>query len=124
MIALIGVSNAFSSVAVSLRLRRREFAMLYSVGLDGGGLNRLLFAEGLNFSLRPILLGLPLVLIVCVIFLWMTDIPWGLFLKEIPVGGILLYTVAALALMGLAYLNGAREVRKLTVVDALRDETV
>ncbi|MDR1664953.1 MAG: ABC transporter permease, partial [Clostridiales bacterium] len=39
MIALIGVSNAFSSVAVSLRLRRREFAMLYSVGLDGGGLN-------------------------------------------------------------------------------------
>jgi putative ABC transport system permease protein len=124
MIALIGISNAFSSVAASLRIRSREFAMLRSVGLDKRGLNRLLLLEGLYFALRPILLGLPFIFLICQFFLWMADISWMEFLPVFPVGGVLLYALAALLLMGLAYMNGARDIRKAVVADALRDEMV
>jgi putative ABC transport system permease protein len=123
MIALIGISNAFSSVAASLRIRRREFAMLRSVGLDERGLNRLLLLEGLRFSLRPILLGLPFLLVISQVFLWITDIKWAEYLQVLPAGGLMLYALAALSLMGLAYLNGARDIRRAVIADTLRDET-
>jgi putative ABC transport system permease protein len=124
MIALIGISNAFSSVAASLRIRRREFAMLRSVGLNERGLNKLLLLEGLYFSIRPLLLGLPFICLICQFFLWITDISWTEYLPVLPAGGVMLYAFAALLLMGLAYMNGARDIRGAVIVDTLRDETV
>jgi putative ABC transport system permease protein len=96
--------------------------MLRSAGLDERGLNRLLLLEGLNFSLRPILLGIPFIYLVCQFFLWMTDITWTEYLPVFPAGGAV-YALAALLLMGLAYLNGAREIRRAVIADTLRDET-
>jgi DNA-binding response OmpR family regulator len=55
-------------IAVKLRIRSREFAMLRPVGLDERGLNRLLFVEGLTFSLRPVLLRLPFLALICCLF--------------------------------------------------------
>jgi putative ABC transport system permease protein len=123
LFALIGVSNAFTAVAAGLRIRRREFAMLRSVGLDDKGVGKLLFIEGLNFSLRPVLLGLPFIVLICWLFIFMTNMTWAVILPVLPYGSILLYALAARLLMGLAYWNGAREIRGAVIVDELRDET-
>ena len=42
LISLIAVANVFNTISTNVALRRREFAMLRSVGLDRKGLDRLL----------------------------------------------------------------------------------
>ena len=59
LIGLIGIFNAFSTISNNLRLRRREFAMLRSVGLTPKGLNKILMLEGLFFALTPIIVSIP-----------------------------------------------------------------
>jgi hypothetical protein len=79
--------------------------------------------EGLNFSLRPVLLGLPFIALISWIFIWMSNMNWIAVLPLLPYGGVLLYAALVLFLMGLAYWNSAREIRSAVIVDGLRDET-
>ncbi len=122
--ALIGITNAFSTVSGNLAMRRRDFAMLRSVGLDDTGFGRVLLIEGLFFALRPILLAIPWVAAICAVFVYLLDIPSDMLVEALPLGMICLYAAIILVAMGLAYLNGARNIRKGTIVDALRSSLV
>lgn len=122
--AFIGISNAFSTVSGNLAMRRRDFAMLRSMGLDDAGFGRVLLIEGLFFSLRPILLAIPWVAAICAVFVYLLDIPPNMLWEALPLGTICLYAAVILVAMGLAYLYGARNIRKGTIVDALRSSLV
>lgn len=122
--ALIGISNAFSTVSGNLAMRRRDFAMLRSVGLDDAGFGRVLLIEGLFFALRPILLAIPWIAAICAVFVYLLDMPLSMLWEALPLGTVFLYAAVILVAMGLAYLYGARNIRKGTIVDALRSSLV
>jgi ABC-type antimicrobial peptide transport system permease subunit len=124
LFAIIGIFNAFSSVTGNLRLRRREFAMLRSVGLDTRGLRQILTLEGTFFAIRPVILSIPILAGIYGIFLWMLDVPLSLFLGILPWCELLMYMCFVLVVMGLAYLYGAASIRKDTIADTLRDTTM
>lgn len=50
IIGLIGVLNFINSMLTSIFTRRREFAMLQSVGMTAGQLRKMLIAEGLLYT--------------------------------------------------------------------------
>ena len=60
LISLIAVANVFNTVSTNLMLRRKEFAMLRSVGMDRKGFRRMMCYECLIYGLRSILYGLIL----------------------------------------------------------------
>ncbi|MDR1669310.1 MAG: ABC transporter permease [Oscillospiraceae bacterium] len=60
LLILIGLTNVISTVSTNVRLRKREFAMLQSVGMTRGGLSRMLTLESILCSVRALLFGLPL----------------------------------------------------------------
>lgn len=59
LITLIAVANVFNTVSTNIGLRRRELAMLKSVGLTSGGFNRMMAFECLLYGSRALLFGLP-----------------------------------------------------------------
>ena len=59
LISLIGVANVFNTISTNILLRRREFAMLKSVGLSENGFRKMLNYECLIYGLRGLLFGLP-----------------------------------------------------------------
>lgn len=124
LIAVIGIANALSTAAGNLRIRRREFAMLRSVGLDDRGLNRLLFLEGLFFALKPVLISVPVVLMICHLFLWMIDFSWLSFLAIFPWRPLSAYLVVLVLALGAAYYFGSGVIRRDNIVDGLKDERV
>jgi putative ABC transport system permease protein len=124
LFAIIGIFNAYSSVTGNLRLRRRVFAMLRSVGLDTRGLRQVLTLEGSFFALRPVILSIPILAGIYGIFLWMLDVPVGLFMSILPWGELLMYMCLVLVVMGSAYLYGTFTIRKDTIADTLRDTTM
>ena len=123
LITLIAVANVFNTISTNLRLRRRELAMLRSVGMSDRSFRRMLRFECLFYGLRTLLFGVPLSLFCSwLIFRGMYaggaenisfTPPWaGLGLSILGVFLIILLT------MGYA----ARKSRGENIIDALRDD--
>jgi putative ABC transport system permease protein len=60
MLTLIGLTNVISTISTNVRSRSREFAILQSVGMTGGGLSHMLNLESILCSAKALLIGIPL----------------------------------------------------------------
>jgi len=60
MLTLIALTNVISTISTNTKIRAREFAVLTSIGMTQGGINRMLALESLISSVRSLLFGLPL----------------------------------------------------------------
>lgn len=124
LLGLIGVSNALSSVSGSMRQRRKEFAMLRSVGMDSGAVKKMLMIEGFKMAIMPFLLAIPIIVAMWTFLLKTTDISWMAFLKVLPYGKMSSYIVIITAALELSYWISSRRIQRDTIIDAIRDETV
>ena len=59
LISLIAAANVFNTISTNISLRRREFAMLKSVGMTQKGFRRMMNYECLLYGSKALLLGLP-----------------------------------------------------------------
>lgn len=125
MLSLIAVANVFNTISTGLRLRRRELAMLRSVGMSDRGFNRMMNFECAIYGVRSLLIGIPvsalLSLLIHKAFLLAErrddiafSFPWGaMAVSVLGVFGIVFITM----------LYAADKIRKENIIDALRDET-
>lgn len=67
LITLISVANIFNTISTNMNLRRREFAMLRSVGMTPKSFNRMIYFESLFYGLKALLYGLPAALLLSVL---------------------------------------------------------
>lgn len=57
LISLIAVANVFNTISTNFMLRRKEFAMLRSMGMSPKGFNRMLYYECLIYGCKSVLYG-------------------------------------------------------------------
>jgi putative ABC transport system permease protein len=58
LLTLIGLTNVISTISTNIRLRRREFAILVSLGMTQRGIKRMLHYESLLCGIRSLVIGL------------------------------------------------------------------
>ncbi|MCM1386985.1 MAG: ABC transporter permease [Bacillus sp. (in: Bacteria)] len=124
LLAIIGVSNVFSNTLGFVRQRKREFARYMSVGLTPEKFRKMFCIEALVIAGRPILRTLPLAVIVVWAMLRMSYLDMGEFLAEAPLVPIAIFMLAVLACVAFAYYLGWRNVRKISLAEVLRDDTM
>ncbi|WP_053942294.1 ABC transporter permease [Kallipyga gabonensis] len=64
-ISLIVIANMFNAISTNMILRRRDFAILKTVGMDDRQLNRMLVVEGAYYGIKALLVAIPLSLLAC-----------------------------------------------------------
>lgn len=121
-LALIGISNVFSTVSSNLRQRRKEFAMLRSVGLDPKGIKKMLTLEAVLFGLLPIALSIPLVGIIILAFLKINMIYLHEFLPFFPLLPICGFALLIVLSVMLAYRWGSKTLYRDGMVEVLKNE--
>lgn len=124
LLAVIGLSNAWSTVRGTLNSRRREFAMLRSVGLPPQGLRRMLSLEAVMFGLTPILFGLPLAVALQGIFLSINEVTFFEWLPFAPWQPLLLYAAAVLAVTLAAYATGGYRLLQENIIEAIKIDSI
>ncbi len=124
LLAIIGIGSVFSNTLGFVRQRRREFARYMSVGLTPKELKKMFCTEALVIAGRPILIGLPIVVIAIGFMLKASYMEVGVFLAEAPYVPILLFMLAILASVALAYYLAWRGVKKISLAEVLRDDTM
>ncbi|MCR2044027.1 ABC transporter permease [Anaerosalibacter massiliensis] len=124
-LGVIGVSNAYSSINNNLRNRRREFAMLKSMGITKDGLSRMLNLEGIYYSIYPFIFSIPISLLLLAIIVKVKKI---FTVKDILMfldyKVIIGYVVVIFMSVYLAYYFGIRKIEKDEIVDVLKDESI
>ena len=124
LFGVVGISSVLSAILNSLGQRRKEFAMLRSVGVDEKGIRRLLGMEGFLLSVRPILIGLPLLIIVCAAQCYIEGVSVVEFLYAFPVWALVAYIILVLFVINAIYMLASKKIRDDVIVAAIKDDTV
>lgn len=121
LLALISVANIFNTLSTSIALRKREFAMLKSVGMTPQGFNQMMDYESLFYGLKALLYGLPLSFAVMVLMyrIMSRNLEFGFF---VPWGSVLIAVVAVYAVVGVTMLYGGKKIKKQNIIEGLRQE--
>ncbi len=123
LISLIAVANVFNTISTNIALRRREFAMMKSVGLTTRGMHKMLNYECLIYGIKGLALGLP-VSFLSTFAIWLVVgqaveqpfmIPWAAV--AIAVG-----SVFAVVFATMLYAGG--KLRRDNPIDALKNENL
>ena len=122
LMALISVANIFNTVSTSIDLRRKEFAMLKSVGVTPKGFNRTLRFESLFYGLKALIFGLPLGLL-CSYFMQQILASGPFDIAFYPDWRVYLgVTLAVFLIVGMSMWYATSKVKKDTIVETLKTE--
>lgn len=124
MISLIAVANVFNTISTNIRLRRRELAMLRSVGMSDRDFNKMMSFECIFYGMRTLLFGLP----VAGIISWL--IYEGLVAVEkvdnfkfvFPWGSMVISVFSVFFIVFITMLYAISKIKKENIIDALRDD--
>lgn len=123
MITLISIANVFNTISTNIKLRKRELAMLRSVGMSDRDFNRMMCFECILYGVRTMLWGLPLsVFVSCLIYRVMV-LGGGFELTFIfPWGSIGASILGVFLIVFITMLYATSQIKKEKIIDALRDE--
>lgn len=121
LISLISAANVLSTVSANIALRRRDFAMMRSVGLSERSLYGITALECLIYCSRALLIGLPLGLAAHVaIYVIVQDALWQAF--DFPWENILIAVGCVFAVTFIAMLYALAKMRKVNLADELKKD--
>ena len=123
LISLITTANVLNTISTNINLRRREFAMLKSVGITPGGFNRMMNFECIFYGLKALLYGLPLSLLATyLIYLSMSQ---GLGMAfTLPWTAILIASASVFLVVFVTMMYSMSKIKKENIVDALKNENL
>ncbi len=121
LMTLICTANIINTISTSIDLRRREFAMLKSVGMDPGAFNRMLVFESLFYGIKTLLYGIPLsVLLILMEYNMMQgtfDFPFFL-----PIPYYIAAIIVLIGVVGIAMAYSFSKIRRENILEGLRTE--
>ena len=80
--------------------------------------------EGFLLSVRPIMIGLPLLIIVCAAQRYMMGVSVMEFLYAFPVWALMVYIVLVLLVINGIYMLASEKIRDDVIIEAIKDDTV
>lgn len=121
LISLICIANLFNTISTSFALRRREFAMLKSIGMTPEVFRRMIYMESLMYGIKACVFGLPISLMMTV---WIKKAVSYNFEKyySFPYMTYMIGILAVFGVVGVAMLYSSRKIRKENIVDGLKTE--
>ncbi|MFJ7746350.1 ABC transporter permease [Peribacillus sp. NPDC097295] len=123
LITLISIANIFNTISTSISLRKREFAMLKSVGMTPKGFNKMIHYESIFYGIKSLLYGLPISIgVMYLIYIALINsfnlkftLPWISFIYVI---------VAVFIMVSTTMLYASSKVKKENIIDALKRESI
>ncbi|ODA39432.1 ABC transporter permease [Desulfosporosinus sp. BG] len=123
LITAISIANIFNTISTSISLRKREFAMLKSVGMTPKGFSKMINYESIFYGIKSLFYGLPISIVVMYLihrslmnsFSYSFALPWL----------SILYVIAAVfIIVSSAMLYSSAKVKKENIIDALKQENI
>lgn len=120
----IAVANVFNTLANSIILRRREFAMLKSIGMGNRAFWRMIALECASYALRGLIIGLVLGAGVTFMVFQAMSLSFAELDFEMPLGWVLGAIGLVVGVLALSTLYALRKSSAGSIVQTLREDAV
>ena len=124
LITLIGVTSVFNTISTSMALRKREFAVLRSIGLTRKGFNKILFFESLFFGLKSLIYAIPVSLGVTIIIHYALADMISIKSIVIPWKAIIISIVSVFVIVLLTMMYSTSKIKKHNIIEQIREENI
>lgn len=124
MISLIAVANVFNTISTNIRMRRRELAMLRSVGMSERGFNRMMNFECFFYGIRTLVFGVPIAGVLSWLIYKSVAASEQLegFAYHFPWESIVISVLGVFCIVFMTMLYATGKIRRENIIDALRDD--
>ncbi|NLJ40530.1 MAG: FtsX-like permease family protein [Clostridiales bacterium] len=123
LITAVSIANIFNTISTSVLLRKREFAMLKSVGMTPKSFNRMVNYESIFYGMKSLFYGLPIsVAIMYLIYNVMADA--FVYNFTLPWKDILIVIIAIFVVVSSTMLYSGGKIKRENIMDGLRQESV
>ena len=124
VIALIGVTNIFNTITTNMNLRRREFAMLKSIGMTKQEFNRMIRLESFFYGMKSLIIGIP---IGCVLsyLIYKALVSGRLIIKyQLPISAIIISAIAVFLLITTIMKYSINKINKQNIIETIRNDNI
>ncbi len=123
LISLISAANVFNTISTNIMLRRREFAMLKSVGMTSKSFNRMMNYECLLYGSRSLLFGIPVSIGITALIWYAINQGYELsFMLPWAAMGIAVLSVFVVVFATMIF--SMSKIKKENPIDALKNENI
>lgn len=123
LISLIAAANVFNTISTNIGLRRREFAMLKSIGMTQKMFNRMMNYECLFYGIKALIYGLPVS--IGVTYLIYKSVMHGLEIKFfIPWYSLVIAVGSVFTVVFATMIYAMKKIKKDNPIDALKDDNI
>lgn len=123
VISLVSVTNIVNTISTNINLRKREFAVIKSIGVTPGGFNKIIYLESFLYGILSLLYGVPigvaLNILMCRIVGNMIS-----FDVMIPYKAILISVVGIFIITFIASYIPMKKINKENIMDNIRQESI
>ncbi|KPV56500.1 cell division protein FtsX [Paenibacillus sp. A3] len=123
LITAVSMANILNTITTSIALRKREFAMLRSVGMTPKSFNKMMNYESIFYGIKALTYGLPIsaVIMVLIYRAFMHSFSYGF---SVPWTSILYVIAAVFVIVSLSMYYASIRVKKANIIDALKQENL
>lgn len=121
LMTAICAANIINTTTTSISLRRREFAMLKSIGMTPKAFHKMIVYESLLYGIKALIFGLPFGFLM----MWFIYRLMGISFYQtftVPWFNVIFVIIMIFAITGLSMMYAVRKVKKENVIDALKSE--
>lgn len=120
LISLITIFNIINTISTGIIARRKEFAMLKSVGITPKGFNKMIMLESVFYGLRAMIFALPISVLISYLMNFSLgdsslafEINWIMYLAVI---------VVVFLIIGATMLHSVKQVQKENIIETLKED--
>lgn len=123
LIAIISIANIINTISTGMRLYKREFAMIKSIGITPRGFKKMIYFESLFYGIKALLYGLPISFIIMFIMYNVLQLNFN-FDFTVPWKNIAIAIIGVFTVVGTTMLYASRKMKHENIVDVLKNENL
>ena len=123
VISLVSVTNIINTISTNINLRKREFAIIKSIGVTPQGFKKMIYMESILYGILSLLYGIPIGICMNVL---MNKILEGVITVQtlIPYKAILICVVAIFIITFIASYIPLKKISKENIIDNIRQDSI
>ena len=123
VITLIGITNIFNTITTNMNLRKKEFAMLKSIGMTKKEFNRMIRLESIFYGAKSLIIGIPIGLV-------LSYGMYNVFKNSMEMDYVLPYKAIAVSVIFVAVVIGIimkysmSKINKQNIIETIRNDNI
>lgn len=123
VITLIGVTNIFNTITTNMNLRKKEFAMLKSIGMTKKEFNRMIRLESIFYGVKSLIIGIPIGIL----------LSYGMYnvFKDnmqmsynLPLKAIIISIIFVSIIIGIIMKYSMNKINKQNIIETIRNDNI